>query len=146
MRTIIGFLALSAILTACSIGTPFGPNPSSNAQLAGNWTGEVSGVRISMKMDTAACDAGCSDYGVVRFVRIATGDSGIGLVSVPYYAPGVPSNSAMDITFTATAPDDTQLRSALSVMMPDASRLVGRFSYDDLLQIDAGSTITFTRQ
>ena len=146
MRTIIGFLALSAILTACSIGNGFDPNPSSNAQLAGNWTGEVNGVRISMKMDTAACDAGCSDYGVVRFVRIATGDSGIGLVSVPYYAPGVPSNSAMDITFTATAPDDTQLRSALSVMMPDASRLVGRFSYDDLLQIDAGSTITFTRQ
>jgi len=152
MRTIIGFLALSAILTACSMGDisisdPYtNPQRSVNTQLTGNWTGEVSGVRISMKLDTAACDYGCSDYGVARFVRTATGDSGIALVSVLDFIPGVPSDSAIDFSLTVTAADDTRLQSSFSAMMPDALHLVGRFVYDDLLQIDTGSTITFTRQ
>jgi hypothetical protein len=152
MRTIIGFLALSAILTACSIGDisisdPY-PNsqPSINTQLTGNWAGEVSGIRISMKLDTATCDYGCSDYGVAKFVRTTTGDSGTTLVSVLSFIPGVPSNSVIDFDLTVVAADDTQLRSSFSAMMPDESHLVGRFVYDDLLQIDTGSTITFTRQ
>jgi hypothetical protein len=152
MRTIICFLALSAILAACSIGDISFPDPSTNTQrstntqLTGNWTGEVSDVRISMKMDTAVCEYGCSGYGVARFVQLATGDSGTALVSVLDYIPGVPSNSPIDFSLTVTAADDTQLQSSFSAMMPDASHLVGRFVYDNLLQIDTGSTITFTRQ
>lgn len=152
MRTIFGVLALSLSLAAC-MGDIFGAgsfgsgdDSGPNTQFTGTWSGEADGVRITFSMDTGMCVSGCSTRGVGSFVRSANGDSGSTAVSIFAYTPGVPSQFDFSINFTAVAADDTELRTALIAGMPDASHVVGRILYDDMLQVDTGSTITFTKK
>ncbi|HET7553400.1 MAG TPA: hypothetical protein VFK04_19050 [Gemmatimonadaceae bacterium] len=145
MRTIFGTLALSISLVAC-MGDLLNTNSYPDSQFVGSWSGEVNGVTITFTMDTSTCVWGCSAEGVGSFVRSATGDSGSTAVSILAYNPGVPSQSDFTIDFTAVAADDTELRTSLSAGMPDASHVVGRIWYDDMLQVDTGSTVTFIRK
>ncbi|HEY9428251.1 MAG TPA: hypothetical protein VIR34_13930 [Gemmatimonadaceae bacterium] len=152
MRTIFGILALSLSLAACMgdifSSDSFGSGASSgpDTQFTGSWSGEVNGFRITFSIDTGMCEWGCSARGVGSFVRSATGDSGSTAVSIFAYTPGVPSQVDFNIDFTAAAADDTELETSLIAGMPDASHLVGRVLYDDMLQVDTGSTVTFIRK
>lgn len=152
MRTIFGVIALSLSLAACmgdllsGDGSGSGDDSGPNTQFTGAWSGEANGVRITFSMDTGMCASGCSTRGIGSFVRIATGDSGSTAVSIFAYTPGVPSQFDFNINFTAVAADDTELRTSLIAGMPDASHVVGRILYDDMLQADTGSTITFIRK
>jgi hypothetical protein len=153
MRTaFFGVLALSISLAACmgdilssdSFGS--GDPPHTDTQFTGAWSGDVNGVRITFSIDTGTCEWGCSARGIGSFVRSATGDSGSTAVSIFAYTPGVPSQVDFNINFTAVAADTTERHTWLSAGMPDASHVVGRIWYDNMLQLDTGTTVTFTRQ
>ena len=145
MRTSFCTLALSLSLVAC-MGDIFSPNYRTDTQFTGKWSGEMDGVKITFSIDTGTCEWGCSAGGVGSFVRSATGESGSTAVSILAYNPGVPSQSDFTINFTAAGADDTELHTSLSAGMPDASHVVGRIWYDDMLQVDTGSTVTFTKK